>query len=147
MEDNVHLIEGDSVVDERGVVSFINDFNFKGVKRFYAVSNHQVGFIRGWHGHRIEAKYVTVLKGVAVIGIVKIDDWIKPSRGLPTQRFILSSSKPSVVYIPEGYANGSMTLKEETILIYFSTVSLKDSVADEVRFEPYYWNIWKQNVS
>ena len=31
---------GDVAVDDRGEVGFVNDFDFAGVKRFYAVRNH-----------------------------------------------------------------------------------------------------------
>ena len=46
------LIEGGLAVDDRGEVRFVNGFGFEGVKRFYAVSNHQPGFVRAWHAHR-----------------------------------------------------------------------------------------------
>ena len=52
------LIEGGLAVDDRGIVSFVNDFDFAGVKRFYMVSNHKAGFVRAWHAHKHEAKYV-----------------------------------------------------------------------------------------
>ena len=56
------VIEGGRSVDDRGEVGFINDFDLAEAKRFYTVTNHQAGFVRAWHGHRNEAKYVTVLK-------------------------------------------------------------------------------------
>ena len=37
---------------------FVNDFNFENVKRFYQVENHRQGFIRAWHGHKKEGKYI-----------------------------------------------------------------------------------------
>ena len=63
MEDNIILLNGGLAVDDRGQVSFVNDFHFENVKRFYMVSNHKQGFIRAWHGHKNESKYVSVVSG------------------------------------------------------------------------------------
>ena len=40
------IIKGGVAVDDRGCVRFVNDFDFKDVKRFYQISNHEKGFIR-----------------------------------------------------------------------------------------------------
>src|SRR5688500_9160597 len=96
----LNLISGGLAVDDRGQVTFINDFDFAGVKRFYMVSNHRQGFVRAWHAHKKEAKYVLVVKGAAVIGAVPIDNWDKPSKKAEVQRHVLSEKKPSVLYIP-----------------------------------------------
>lgn len=142
-ETKVRIIEGGLVVDDRGTVSFVNGFDFSGVKRFYKVTNHKVGFVRAWHAHRHEAKYVTVLQGAAIIGAVKIDNWEKPSRDNKVNRYILSTDKPSVVYIPAGYANGFMSLTEDTILVFFSTATVEESRDDDVRYDARYWDIWE----
>ena len=73
----MEIFEGKIIADDRGTVRFINDFNFVGVKRFYQVENHRRGFIRAWHGHRKEGKYVYVVNGAALIGVVNLDDAIK----------------------------------------------------------------------
>ena len=106
-------MDGGLAVDDRGQVSFINDFNFKDVKRFYMVSNHSAGFVRAWHAHKKEAKYVLVVKGAAVIGAVPIDDWDKPSKNAKVERFVLSEKKPSILFIPAGYANGLCPLTKD----------------------------------
>ena len=142
-QDVVRLIEGGSAVDDRGTVGFINDFNFSRIKRFYTVTNHQTGFVRAWHAHRFEAKYITVSRGAAIIGAVKIDDWVKPSHNSQVDRYVLLANKPSAVYIPAGYANGFMTLVEGTILVFFSTATLEESRDDDVRYDARYWDIWQ----
>jgi len=139
----VQLIEGSLAVDDRGAVSFVNGFDFHGVKRFYAVTNHKAGFIRAWHAHRHEAKYVTVLQGTAVIGTVKVDDWDKPSKDSTVHRYVLSARKPSIVYIPGGYANGFMSLTADTIVVFFSTATIAESLEDDVRYNARYWDIWE----
>jgi len=137
------LIEGGLAVDDRGEVGFVNDFNFDDVKRFYSVVNHKSGFIRAWHAHRREAKYVMVVQGAALFGAVEIDDWEKPSKDNKVWRYILSANKPSVLFIPAGYANGFMSLIKEAKLIFFSTSTLEQSQDDDVRYDAYYWNPWE----
>jgi dTDP-4-dehydrorhamnose 3,5-epimerase-like enzyme len=136
------LLTGGLAVDDRGEVGFVNDFDFAGVKRFYTVSNHGAGFVRAWHAHRHEAKYVMVMQGAAVVGAVAIDDWENPARDAPVERHVLSSHKPSILYIPAGYANGFMSLTDDTKLIFFSTSSLAESKDDDVRYDSRYWDIW-----
>jgi dTDP-4-dehydrorhamnose 3,5-epimerase len=136
------LIKGGLAVDDRGQVSFVNDFDFDGVKRFYTVENHRRGFIRAWHAHKKESKYVMVVTGAALIGIVEIDDWDKPSKDATVHRYVLSERSPSVVFIPAGCANGFMSLSDDTKIMYFSTTSLEDSVGDDIRYDARYWNPW-----
>jgi dTDP-4-dehydrorhamnose 3,5-epimerase-like enzyme len=136
------LLAGDLAVDDRGTVTFVNDFDFSGVKRFYTVRNHRAGFVRAWHAHRREAKYVTVVAGSALVGAVAIDDWDHPSPNLPVKRFVLSGDKPAVLYIPAGFANGFMSLTVDAQLVFFSTAALQESRSDDVRYDARLWDIW-----
>lgn len=134
---------GGLAVDDRGELGFVNDFNFEGVKRFYTVANHRQGFVRAWHGHKREAKYITAVSGAAVIGAVRVDNWDQPSRDVPVDRFVLSAHKPSVLYIPAGYANGFMSLTADLKLMFFSTTTLEQSQGDDFRFDARHWDIWQ----
>lgn len=136
------LLTGGIAVDDRGSVSFVNDFNFAGVKRFYIVDNHRQGFIRAWHAHRNEAKYVVVVKGSALVAAVEIDDWDKPSKDLKIHRYVLSERAPRVLAIPAGYANGFMSLTDDARLMFLSTSTLEESLNDDVRWESRYWDPW-----
>jgi dTDP-4-dehydrorhamnose 3,5-epimerase len=138
-----YIMEGGLGIDDRGVISFVNDFNFEGVKRFYSVVNHRSGFIRAWHAHRRESKYVTVIQGAAIVAAVRIDNWEAPSKESNVQRYILSSDKPTIVFIPAGHANGFMSLTIDTKLIYFSTSTLEDSKNDDIRYDAHYWDPWE----
>jgi len=131
----VKVMDGGVAVDDRGQLSFVNDFNFSDVKRFYMVENHQSGFIRAWHGHKKEGKYVFVPNGAILLGCVNLETE-------EIDRFVLSSSKPQVLYIPPGYANGFMNLQNNTKVMFFSTSTLEDSLGDDIRFEWDKWNIW-----
>jgi dTDP-4-dehydrorhamnose 3,5-epimerase-like enzyme len=136
------LLAGDLVVDDRGEVGFVNDFDFAGVRRFYTVRNHEAGFVRAWHAHRRESKYVTVVAGAAVIGAVQIDDWDRPSKDLAVVRHVLSAARPRVLFIPAGFANGFMSLAGDTRLVFFSTSTLAESREDDIRYDARYWDIW-----
>ena len=136
------LFEGGLAVDDRGEVGFVNDFNFAGVKRFYWVTNHRSGFVRAWHAHRREAKYVMVVQGAALIGAVEIDNWETPSPDAKVWQYVLSAHKPAVLYIPAGYANGFMSLTDDARLLFFSTATLAESRDDDVRYPARYWDIW-----
>ena len=143
MEDKPKVIEGGLALDDRGELSFVNDFDFSEVKRFYMVSNHEKGFVRAWHGHKYEAKYVMAVKGSALVGAVKVEGWENPSRTIWPTKYLLSDKKPEILFIPAGYANGFMTLSDDAKLIFFSTRSLKESEGDDYRYHFKHWNIWE----
>jgi len=136
------LLNGGLAIDHRGQVGFVNDFDFAGVKRFYTVRNHQRNFVRAWHAHRKEAKYVTVLQGTVLIGAVAIDNWDRPSKSAEVSRHVLSAYKPAVLFIPAGYANGFMSLTDDAIAVFFSTSTLDESLGDDIRYDARYWDIW-----
>lgn len=136
------LIEGGLSVDDRGEVAFVNDFGFDGIKRFYVVSNHRAGFVRAWHAHRREAKYVTVVQGTAIVAAVAVDDWDRPSKTAKIHRYVLSAHRPALLHIPCGYANGFMSLREGTKLVFFSTSTAEESRRDDVRYDARYWDPW-----
>ena len=94
------LIDGGLGVDDRGEVAFVNGFNFTGVKRFYAVSNHRSGFIRAWHAHKNEAKYVLITSGAALVGAVKIDNFESPDKNADIHRFILQAKNRPYFLFP-----------------------------------------------
>jgi dTDP-4-dehydrorhamnose 3,5-epimerase len=136
-------MEGSLSLDDRGEVGFVNDFTFDKVKRFYSVRNHKPYFVRAWHAHKREAKYVTVVQGAALIAAVKIDNWENPSKDSKVSRYVLSDNKPSVLYIPAGYANGFMNLTDNAKLMFFSTSSIEESKGDDFRFDARYWDAWQ----
>jgi len=134
----IEKINGNSFVDDRGTLRFVNDFDFSKVKRFYQVENHSRGFIRAWHGHKKEAKYVYLVKGSALVGVVDLATE-------EVQKIVLSSQNPSILYIPPNHANGFKTLEDDTILMFFSTSTIEESQGDDYRFDWNKWDIWGEN--
>ncbi|TXT64896.1 MAG: putative NAD-dependent epimerase/dehydratase [Promethearchaeota archaeon] len=139
------IIKGGVAVDDRGTVSFANDFHFYGVKRFYQVENFMNTTIRAWHGHKNEAKYVYVTKGSAIVAIVKIDNFKNPSKNQKIHRFILSDKNPQILFIPPGFANGFRSIEEDTRIIFFSTSTMEETQSDDYRFPADYWGnkVWE----
>jgi dTDP-4-dehydrorhamnose 3,5-epimerase len=132
------ILNGGISIDDRGSVRFVNDFNFDGVKRFYQVENHRCGFIRAWHGHKKEGKYVYVSSGSALIGTVNMEtEEIK--------KFVLSDKLPKILWIPPGYYNGFKSLEQNTKILFFSTSTIEESIGDDIRQEYNKWNIWEED--
>lgn len=123
------MIKGNVFVDDRGSLRFVNDFDFSSVKRFYQVENHEQGFIRAWHGHKKEGKYVYVAQGSAWIGVIDMDD-------LTVEKYVLSCETPQILYIPPNKYNGFQTLTSDTIVLFFSTSTMDDAKGDDFRL-PY----------
>ena len=137
------IIDGGSHIDDRGVMGFINDITFFDFKRMYTIENFENKFVRAWHGHKLESKIIFCVSGAFKIGAVKIDDFTKPSKNEKPYEFIVSSIKPSLLFIPEGFANGLMNLESNSKLIIFSNKTLEESSKDDYRIDSNYWNIWK----
>lgn len=124
--------------DDRGYVRFVNDFDFKDVKRFYHVTNHDKGFIRAWHGHIKEEKYVYVSSGAALVGLVDLSSE-------EIYKFVLTDKSPSVLHVPANFANGFKTLEDNTNLLFFSKSTLQESLNDDIRYPYDKWNIWEKD--
>ena len=144
------LIRAGFSVDERGRVTFCNEFDFKdkGIRRFYMLENTSLDTIRAFHGHLHESKYVLLVSGRAMVCAAKFDPAKKPEAKDVTM-FVLSAKEPSILYIPKGFANGSRFLEENTRVMVFSDVSLEESKKDDYRLPYDYWGkeIWSLDRS
>jgi len=144
MQNTPKLLLGNKVFDDRGSVGFVNDFDFEGVKRFYLVQNHEPGFIRAFHGHKKEGKYVTVVSGAAIIKVMSMEIWNESPVEENIHTFVLSAEKPQVLWVPPGYFNGFKTMSVDTRVMFFSTATLEESRGDDYRIE-HCPNLWIPN--
>ena len=135
----VKLIKGGLHLDQRGIVSFVNDFDFKGVDRFYTIKAHKVGEPRGWIGHKREHKWFTALAGTLIVAVVAPDNWENPSKNLPVQHFTLSALKPAILHVPPGHATSSTMLTEDALLGIFSSGKIENAAEDDWRFDIKIW--------
>ncbi|WP_343707610.1 hypothetical protein [Flavobacterium sp.] len=138
---NPKVIQGGNFSDHRGSISYVNDFTFENIERFYIISNSDENPIRAWQGHKLDAKNFYCLTGSFKIHFVKVDNWENPSKDLPIETVLVSESDSKVVHIPAGYANAIESLESNSKLISFSTLPLTKVSEDDVRYESDYWKI------
>lgn len=128
--------------DQRGSISFINDFKLDSVVRFYTIQPANTNVIRAWQAHKQEQKWFYVISGSFKVVAVKIDNWENPSSELGLSEFDLSAGKPEVLHIPGGYANGFKAMEPNSVVMVFSDFSLQQSAQDEYRFDQNNWFDW-----
>lgn len=138
------LIRGGNFTDERGTLSFVNDFDLKEVKRFYSITHTDKSVVRAWQGHQQETKWFRCLKGCFVVAWKKIDNWNKPSEFPEAEYEILDATENKVLRIPPGYANGLKALDSESEIMVFSDYYLGESLDDKIRFDSNLWFDWDQ---
>ncbi|MBD0726541.1 hypothetical protein B6A10_15315 [Flavobacterium sp. L1I52] len=138
---NPKIIQGCNFSDHRGSISFVNNFSFKEIERFYIISNSDENPVRAWQGHKLDAKNFYCLSGAFKIHYVKIDNWDNPSPDLVVETVEVSESDSKIVHIPAGYANAIESLKKDSKLISFSTLPLARVSEDDVRYPSDYWKL------
>ena len=138
---NPTLFEKGQSEDHRGYVEYYNSIDLSDFKRFYIVTNPLRGTVRAWHGHKVEAKLIKVLKGEFIVAVVKVDNWENPSSDNKIEKFKLNVDS-GTLYIPPGYANGAINLVTDSEVIYFSSLKIDDSKNDDFRFDAKFWNPW-----
>lgn len=142
--EEIKVVEGGISVDERGVISHVNDFDMSDIERFYVIHQNDTSVIRAWHGHQFEKKYFYVLKGSFTMAFVKVDNWENPSVELKPEVYSLSSDKSEVLCIPEGYANGLKANEPKSILLVYSNKVLSEAVNDSWRYDKDMWVDWSK---
>ena len=135
------LIDGTLFTDDRGMLQVMNSFNMivGGIKRFYIVRNHQSGYVRAFHGHVRETKYLYVISGAVQVKIIPLEYQNKKIDSF-------NVGIGSMVYIPCGYFHGWKGLTEDTILLVLSTGTLEESQQDDIRlpWDTFGTDIWKE---
>jgi dTDP-4-dehydrorhamnose 3,5-epimerase-like enzyme len=124
-----------AAVDARG-----QEKNITPIKRAYYVENHVSGTIRGFHFHKEEHKIFTVVTGAAKF--ITIDPALDDP--LTTKReFFASVRCPRLVIVPPHYANGWMSLEDNTVLLCLSSSITQESIKDDRRYDPMTWgDVW-----
>lgn len=136
---NDKIIVGGNHSDERGTISFVNDFDMTEVKRFYIIKHFDTKIIRAWRGHKIERRWFHVYKGTFEIKLVRIDDWINPSQYLPIETFIINAADVAVLPIPVGYATSLRACVEDSELMVFADYPIEHAKNDDYLFPSDYF--------
>lgn len=116
---NPQIITGASHTDNHGTISFVNDFNFEGVNRFYTIHHPDTNIIRVWQGHIQESKYYYPVKGSWLIAWVKME-FDKPESEWEAEYIKINASEYKIVFLPPEYANGFKAMEKDSIIIGFS---------------------------
>jgi len=136
-----YVIDIEAYDDDRGfLIPLTNELSPNAIRRVYVVGNFARGTIRGFHLHHRETKMFYIIKGAAKFVAIDIEN---PER---ICTFIISERKPKIVVIPPGYANGWMSLTDDTLLVSMSSRTYKEVVRDkdDIRFNPYKWgDVWR----
>jgi dTDP-4-dehydrorhamnose 3,5-epimerase-like enzyme len=82
-------LEGGFHKDERGELSYNNNFDLSPVKRMYIIKHTDKNVVRAWQGHQQEHKFFKCIKGSFVIAWKKIDDFSKPTDNNKSEYVIL----------------------------------------------------------
>lgn len=133
------VIPGGAAEDERGKVSFVNDFDLRDVRRVYRVTNREAAPFRGWIAHRVERKWFLPVIGRVEILLVALDDFDHPSPALPVLRHLLDEASPSVLHVPGGYAIGIRSVSPGASVLVFSDCLLGAIPDDTWRWPPETW--------
>lgn len=132
------IITGSIHSDERGTLSYNNDFDASIIKRVYIIENINTDYIRAWQGHKIEQRWFSAINGSFKIQLIKIDNWEKPSKDCQSFTFIISAGKLDVLHIPGGYVSSIQSLEPNSKLLVMANYLLGET-KDEYRYEADYF--------
>ena len=134
----LHL--GKKFEDERGIITFNNDFDASPIKRIYTIENKSLDFIRGWQGHKIEQRWFACMQGSFEIVVITIDDFENPSKDLIPEYFTLKTNNLDFLHIKSGCITAIKTKEENSKLLVFADYSINE-IQDEYRFPLDYFKL------
>lgn len=135
------IIQGAKHSDQRGTLSFWNDFDMQAVKRMYVVENADTHLLRGWRGHRIEQRWFYPMAGSFRILFVQIDDWERPNPSLAQLNYELSAAENAVLHVAAGYASAIQALTKEAKLLVLGDYPLEHAKNDDHLYPSNYFTI------
>ena len=134
MYDEPKLINAGRALDDRGVLTFCNEFNLQGVVRFYAIQNHRRGLVRAWHGHAASDTFLWPVAGAWTVAAARIG-----TTSPKIDRYTIDESW--IYHVPAGWYHGHQSLTDGAILGVFSTATIEQVRTDDVRLP---WDRWPE---
>jgi dTDP-4-dehydrorhamnose 3,5-epimerase-like enzyme len=128
------FLEGKKHQDERGIITYNNDFDASEVKRIYTIENNSTDLIRGWQGHKMEQRWFSAIKGSFKIQILSIAYFEKGLKDLQPYCFVLKADQMDILHVPAGFVSSIQALEEGAKLLVLADYKLGE-VDDEFRFE------------
>jgi hypothetical protein len=138
MKSTPTLIKGDVHSDDRGKLFFNNGFDACSIKRIYCIENASLSIERKWQGHKIEQRWFSAVTGSFKILLIQIDDWVKPTKDLIAQEYIIKSNTLDVLHIPQGYVSSIQALEEPSKLMVMADYFFGE-IQDEFRYAQDYF--------
>lgn len=136
---NPQFLDGKNYQDERGIITYNNDFEASQIKRIYTIENHSTDFIRGWQGHKIEQRWFACMKGSFEISVIEVDDFENPSKDLTIQKYLLKDDVLTYLHVPAGCITAIRAISEGSKLLVLVDYQLHE-ISDEYKFELNYFN-------
>ena len=134
------LLEGKKHQDERGIITFNNDFDASQIKRIYTIENTFLDFIRGWQGHKIEQRWFASMQGSFEIAVITIDNFENPSKDLIPEYFILKTNNLDFLHIKSGCITAIKAKEKNSKLLVLADYSMNE-IQDEYRFPLDYFKL------
>jgi dTDP-4-dehydrorhamnose 3,5-epimerase-like enzyme len=144
------LIKIQSISDDRGyLVPFTDYIDDEYFKRAYVVGDYGKGVIRGLHYHKEEAKVFIIGNGAAKFITMQLpmdiaernnDEEIKAYLALHPEALkthVMSSRHHAVLVVPALFANGWVSLEDNTILFSLGSIRWEQAMHDDIRINPY----------
>ena len=139
-----------SISDDRGyLVPFTDYVNDELFKRAYIVGDYGKGVVRGLHYHMEEIKVFIIANGAAKFITMKLpedvakrndDSEIKEyldENPESVKSFVMSSRHHAVLIVPALYANGWVSLEDNTVLFSLGSIRWEQAMHDDIRINPY----------
>ena len=136
------LITGGTYEDNRGILTYFNEFDLTPIKRLYILEHPDTSVTRAWQGHQHENKWFHVVTGLFKVVLVQPDNWNSPSPDLSHQEFVLCAVDNQVLHVPGGYATGFKAIEPDSKMLVFSNFSVEESQEDDFRFDNDKWYNW-----
>ncbi len=130
----MNIFEGKSHQDERGIITYNNDFDASIIRRIYTIENKSIDFIRGWQGHKIEQRWFAAVKGCFEISVIEVDDFDHPSKEVEIRKYLLKDETLTYLHVKAGYVTAIQALQENSKLLVLADYALGE-VQDEYRYD------------
>ncbi len=127
------FLVGNRHEDERGIITFNNEFDASQIKRIYTIENHSTEFLRGWQGHSIESRWFAVMKGKFKIGMILFDDINELKPETKIEWFEIEEGNLDYLYFPPKHLSCIQALEPNSKLLVLCNYALGE-VQDEIRY-------------
>ena len=133
------LLKGNIHNDKRGSLYYNNSFDASIIKRIYFIENKDTNILRGWQGHKIEQRWFSAVQGSFLIKLIKIDNWVHPTKQLICKEFSIEAKVLDVLHVPKGYISSIKALEIGSRLLVM-TDFLIGELNDEFRYDLSYFD-------